>query len=410
MTLLLLMCYFRLATYTNYPSTYTGGYGVGGYRGGWYGTYNPALLYWAIIPSAFYIGYWGAYHRYNSQTGAYYAPVLSTGGEGTSNVIINGTEYTSDDDNYHYTFNMSTNNVYPMADYSFFASSDPSANPADFAYRLLFANVIEFNDANNNGFYDNGEQVLAVTSLANLPWQPLAVANRTAPNNASQTFIEVTTMASNVTRNNNASDTSFTAYLTWRSSNLQINATDGGVPLQPNSLWYNLSLSGYPLPTSPSTRLAIAQVLSLSTDNNIVFDVNMTTPADVARQIKTNETYGLSLGNYSNGRLEYEPTVNITDVSQPPSNAGIPSDSNRNAWIWGNSFDSRQQKLLYISIPYQNSTSPKLTGFGFLDVDVMNAAASGADTPSNPIANIATSMSAKVTLALATTAGFFMLL
>ncbi|KAG0185212.1 hypothetical protein DFQ28_009710, partial [Apophysomyces sp. BC1034] len=97
------------------------------------------------------------YHRYNSNTGAYYAPELTSQGSGTSNIVINGTEYSSKEDNYRYTFNISTNNVYPMVDHAYFASSDPTAHPTDFVYRLTTSHIVEFDDINQNGFFDEGQ-------------------------------------------------------------------------------------------------------------------------------------------------------------------------------------------------------------------------------------------------------------
>ncbi|KAJ8651559.1 hypothetical protein O0I10_012882 [Lichtheimia ornata] len=366
--------------FTNYRPTYTGGYGVGGQRSGWVGAYNPGIVYWGLMPAFFFGGYWWAYHRYNSHDGNYYAPELNIAGTGTSNVVLNGTEFTSDEDNYYYTFNMTTGYTYPMADHGFFATSDSSANPADFAFRLAFGHIVEFEDTNQNGFYDDGERLLAVTSLANAPWQPLSVQNQSMPANNSQTYYEITTVARNMSRGGaqGGGGSPFDVYLTWRSSNLQINMTEG-VPIQPNSLQYNLSLAGYPINTdNGNARLAIGQWLITSQDTPVVFDVNTTTPIDVARQIKTNETYGASIGAYSDARLEYEPTVNITPVANPPSNISLDSDGNTATWIWGDS-PQRTNNLLLVSLPWDNATtSPRLSGFGFLDVNVMSSYASSA--------------------------------
>lgn len=359
-----------VGTYTNYPSTYAGGYGAGRY-GGFYGAYNPAFLYWAIIPSFAYLGFAGTYHRYNSHDGAYYAPELIVSGSNTNNVVINGTENSSNEDNYYYSFNLTTQYEYPMADHAYFASSDPQTNPSDFSYRLGFMKLFEFDDANQNGVYDDNERVGQQTSLEHLAWQPLAVTNQTAPNNASQPFKQVSTMASNVTRDDGSA---FTVYLTWRSSNLQINGT-GGVPMEPFSLWYNLTLDGYSNNNNSSgmanLRLAVVQVLTTPQYTHLQFDVNSTTPANIAAQIKTNETYGLSIGNYSEGRLEYPNNVGISQ-----SNNQTNEDSNPNTWVWPSS-QKRQVTSLVITLPPLNgSSSPSLTGFGYLDVDVMNAAAS----------------------------------
>lgn len=395
-------CLFVIAGFTNYRPTYTGGYGVAGQRSGWVGAYNPALVYWALTPAFFFGGYWWAYHRYNNHDGNYYAPELTIGGTGTSNVILNGTEFTSDEDNYYYTFNMTTGYTYPMADHGFFATSDSSANPADFAFRLAFGHIVEFEDSNQNGFYDDGERLLAVTSLANAPWQPLSVQNQSMPTNNTQTYYEITTVARNMSRGGTqGSGSSFDVYLTWRSSNLQINMTDG-VPIQPNSLQYNLSLAGYPVNTeNGNARLAIGQWLITSQDTPVVFDVNTTTPIDVARQIKTNETYGASIGAYSDARLEYEPTVNITPVANPPSNISLQSDNNAATWIWGDSAQ-RTNKLLLVSLPWGNTTttSPRLSGFGFLDVNVMSSYASSASHAPAPSLSSSASLLARIWLTI----------
>ncbi|KAI9474810.1 hypothetical protein BDB00DRAFT_860415 [Zychaea mexicana] len=352
-------------SYTRYPTTYTGGYG-GGTRSGWVGGYNPGLIYWSIIPAWAFIGYYGAYHRFNQDDGAYYAPEISAASSG-SYAVLNGTENTSDEDNYYYTFNMTTAYSYPMADHGF--------NPANFAYRLAFAHIVEFNDANQNGFYDDNEAIVSAVSLDNVAWDNISVSNQTSPANASLWYYEFATVGRNLTHTRTQQP--FDAYLTWRSTNLQVNMTEG-VPLQPNSLQYNLTLANYPALANSTHRLAIAQILTTQDDTSIFQDVNTTTPIDVANQIKTNQTYGMSLGDYSQGRLEYEPTFNITEVTNPPTQAGIPSDANTNSWIWGDQAATRKQHLLFISIPPSNTNgtpNPRLTGFSFLDTNVMNAMA-----------------------------------
>ncbi|KAI7877527.1 hypothetical protein K492DRAFT_150451 [Lichtheimia hyalospora FSU 10163] len=396
------------AGFTNYRPTYTGGYGAGGTRNGWVGAYNPAMVYWALTPAFFFGGYWWAYHRYNNHDGNYYAPELNIAGTGTSNVVLNGTEFTSNDDNYYFTFNMTTGYTYPMADHGFFATSDSSANPADFAFRLTFGQIVEFEDTNQNGFYDDGERLLAVTSLANAPWQPLSVQNQSMPANNSQTYYEITTVARNMSRGGTPGGSPFDVYLTWRSSNLQINMTEG-VPIQPNSLQYNLSLSGYPVNTdNGNARLAIGQWLITSQDTPVVFDVNTTTPIDVARQIKTNETYGASIGAYSDARLEYEPTVNITPIANPPANISLDADGNTATWIWGDS-SQRTNHLMLVSLPWDNATtSPRLSGFGFLDVNVMSSYASSASA--SPVSSLSSNMLSRVwlTIGIATLACLYL--
>ncbi|KAI9278399.1 hypothetical protein BDA99DRAFT_492065 [Phascolomyces articulosus] len=363
--------------YTNYPTTHTGAYGRG--TGGWVGAYNPALIYWSIIPAWAFIGYYGAYHRYNQDNGAYYAPQLSAGSD-TYYAVMNGTQNTSDEDNYYYTFNMTTLFYHPMADHAYFSSSDPNANPADFAFRTIFSHVVEFDDVNQNGFYDSSEFLVAAMDLKDAQWDyTISVNNHSMPTNQSLWYYEFTTVGRNLTHTRTQQP--FDVYLTWRSSNLQINMTEG-VPLQPNSLQYNLTLDGYPALASPTHRLAIGQVISTQSTEYIMMDVNMTTPVDVANQIKTNQTYGMSIGDYNQGRLEYEPTVNISKVDTPPTQGGMISEANIAEWIWGDSVSTRDMHMFYISIPVSSNsntntttTNPVLSGFSFLDVNVMNAMA-----------------------------------
>jgi hypothetical protein len=369
------------------------------------GFYNPALLYFAIMPPFMFYGYHSAYHRYNQNNGYYYAPLLSEQGSNTQNVMINGTVNSGKDDNYRFTFNIKTNDQYPYADHAFFASSDPNVRDADFVYRLQFSQLVEFDDANQNGFYDANEQIYSVTSLQNLQWTSFQVSNITVPNNATQFYLQTATFA-NVTYNNTVNNPSFGVRLTYRTSNLQLNNT-APIVMQPNSLQYDFAVERFPSTIAnsrPNARLAVAQLLSTKPDEPVNFDVNMTTPVNVANQIKTNQTYGLSIGDYTEGRTEYQNTVNISDASagvltawgvrvDPQSLAAAPA-YNTNDWIWGSEANpsTRVNKLLLITIPgYKNATSNTTTinasysGFGFLDADVMNALANAGGTPSyNP--------------------------
>ncbi|KAL0144457.1 hypothetical protein V8B55DRAFT_1486738 [Mucor lusitanicus] len=348
------------SSYTNYPPAYSGGYSPAS-RYGYTGFYNPALIYFAIMPPFLFYGYHSAYHRYNQNNGYYYAPQLTEQGSNTNNVIINGTANSGKDDNYHISFNISTNNQYPMVDHAFFASSDHNARTADFVYRLQFSQVIEFEDANQNGFYDANEQIYSVTSLQNLAWQPFQVTNITVPNNATQSYLQTgttATVAYNNTAGNTTGSPNFTVRITYRTSNLQLNNT-APIIMQPNSLEYDFSVEGFPTTVAnahPNARLGVAQLLSTSANEPVNFDVNMTTPLDVANQIKTNLTYGLSIGDYTEGRSEYQPTVNISDAS----GAGIDANTvaaapgyNTDDWIWGaeSAPSTRVNKLLLITMP-----------------------------------------------------------
>lgn len=340
------------------------------------------MMYWFILPPFAFIGYNSYYHRYNYNDGYYYAPDITYQGSNTADVVINGTAYSGDDDghNYRYSFNISTNNQFAMADHAFYTSSDPNAHPADFAYRLAFTHVVEFEDSNQNGFYDSNEKIIALSSLQNLQWQPLILSNLTVPTNQSQYYLETKTYA-NATYNSSAGNPTFGINLTWRVSNLQLNNT-APVIIQPNSLQYDFSLVNYPSSNASAganRRLAVAQLFSYPQDETINFDVNMTTPVDVANTIKSNTTYGISVGNYTQGRLEYQNTVNISDVttggSLDPKTLATTSYSGAGDWIWGDDDASkRQSKLLFITIPSTNNNS--ISGFGFLDTDVMEAMAS----------------------------------
>jgi hypothetical protein len=312
--------------------------------------------------------------------------------------MINGTVNSGKDDNYRYTFDMSTNNQFPMIDHAFYASSDPNARDADFVYRTQFSSIVEFDDVNGNGFYDANEPILSVTTLQNLQWQNFIVTNITVPSNATQSYLQTSTFA-NVTYNNTASgggtgNPSFGVRLTYRSSNLQLNNT-APIVMQPNSLQYDIAIEGFPntvVNARPNARLAISQVLSAQAGIPIGFDVNMTTPVDIANQIKTNQTYGISIGEYTQGRLEFQPQVNISDVSTINSwtvldATGLASAPTYNTgdWAWGADAppSGRVNKLLFVTVPgYANSSGPiniGYSGFGFLDTDVMNALANGED-------------------------------
>ncbi|CAO3626165.1 unnamed protein product [Cunninghamella blakesleeana] len=374
--------------FNNYRPTYAGPYAGGGY--GYVGHFNPALGYFFIIPSALYLGYYAGYHRYHHTDGAYYAPQITNQGSGSSNVLINGTAYPDDNDNYHYTFNVTArSDQFATIDLAYFDSSDYNANPADFIYRLTMAHVLEFDDSNNNGFYDANERILSISSLQNINWQPMILNNRTVANNVSQTYLETTTFA-NVTYNNTAgtnqpnANTTFGITMTIRSTNLQLNGT-ASIPLQPNSIQYDIQLQNFPSITAGTLgtvnpRTALAQIVSTRPFTNVVMDVNTTTPLNIALQTKTNVTYGASVGNFSEGRLEYQPSVNITNMqgvsTSTWTNLLDPSQVNRlnapNDWAWGsaNGVDNRQNTMLLVTL--NNNT--QMSGLAFVDTDVISSA------------------------------------
>ncbi|KAI9263488.1 hypothetical protein EDC94DRAFT_606904 [Helicostylum pulchrum] len=395
------------SNYKNYPPAYSGGYTAAS-RSGYRGSYMPGMMYFAIMPPFLFLGYHSAYHRYNQNDGYYYAPAITEQGSNTQHVMINGTTNSGKDENYRYTFDISTDNQFPISDHSFYSSSDPNAHPADFAYRVQTTQIIEFDDANQNGFHDFNERILSVTTLQNLKWQNFLVSNITVPNNPDQNYLQTSTFA-NVTYNNTSpagstGNPSFRVLLTYRASNLQLNNT-APIVMQPNSLQYDFAVEGFPntiAKSHPNAKLAFVQVLSYPSKTPVVFDVNTTTPVDVANQIKTNLTYGISIGEYTQGRLEFQNTVNITKVPPYTTNAWTlmkPADlaaiSTFNPWTWGNpdASNTRDQELIFVTVPgYSNFNGTGLinasySGFGFLDTDVMNAMAGG-EAPNSGAATV----------------------
>ncbi|ORX62747.1 hypothetical protein DM01DRAFT_1330874 [Hesseltinella vesiculosa] len=321
---------------------------------------------------------------------------MTSQGSGSTNVLINATADTSannNDLNYHVTMNATARSDQFMTfDMAYYDSSDFATNPADFVYRLTFAHVLEFDDLNNNGLYDAQEPVLSITSLQNAPWQPLNLNNRTVPNNNTQTFLETIT-AANVTYNNTSpglvNGTSFSISVTMRSSNLQLNGT-APITIQPNSLQYDVILQNFPAvapPTAQNPRVALAQVVTSFLYSGISLDINSSTAPQDAQLIKSNLTYGLSVGNYSEGRLEYQSSVNITSLIGVGTNTwtGLldPSQVNRltdpNAWAWGAGVTPDQRNSSMILVTMNNANGGyQLSGLAFLDSDVINAAINAA--------------------------------
>ncbi|KAI8638200.1 hypothetical protein BD408DRAFT_373888, partial [Parasitella parasitica] len=375
--------------YQNYAPAYSGRYSSSS-RYGYNGHYNPSVTYFWILPPYWHYGYDSTYHRYQQDNGYYYAPQLTVQGSYSSNVVINGTVNSGDGDNYHYSFNISTNNQYPMADHAFFSSSDLNARNADFVYRLQFSHIIEFDDANQNGLYDEFESVYSLTSLKNLQWEQFQVQNITIPSNTTQSYLHTSTSA-NVAYNNIIDNPNFKVRITYRTSNSQLN-NSAPIPMQPNSLQYDFSVEGFPTAVArahPNARLGVTQLVTAITETPIGFDVNATTSLDVANRVKTNTTYGASIGDYTEARSEYQSSVNITDVSLSVSigvNAtvvAVDGAYSPDDWIWGTIAPSaREKKLLLITFPVNTTgynvaatMNASFSGFGFLDVDVMNALA-----------------------------------
>ncbi|CAO3576166.1 unnamed protein product [Absidia cylindrospora] len=374
--------------FNNYNPTYNGAYGTGRYSG-YYGTYRAGYPYFFIFPGFMFMGYYGMYHRYNNQ-GAYYAPQMSSQGTGSTNILVNGTAYASDSDNFHYTINVTArSDQFATVDMGYFASSDLNTNPADFIYRLTMAHVVEYDDVNNNGFYDAQEPILSITSLQKVNWQPMVLNNRTVPTNTQQTYLETVT-AANITYNNTAPATNqptFGISMTLRATNFQLNGT-ASIPLQPNSLQYDVQLQNFPGVAQGAShpRVALAQVVTTKPFTNTVMDVNVTTPTNIAQQTKTNVTYGASVGNFSEGRLEYQPTVYITNMAGVSTstwtNLMDPAQVNRandpNAWGWGDNLgvDARTSTMLLVTFNGNgnSNSSYQLSGLAYLDTDIINSA------------------------------------
>ncbi|ORZ12008.1 hypothetical protein BCR42DRAFT_493955 [Absidia repens] len=388
-------------TFNNYNPTYNGAYGTGRYSG-YYGTYRPGFPYFFVFPGFMFMGSYAAYHRYNNQ-GAYYAPEMSSQGTGSTNVLINGTAYASDSDNFHYTINATArSDQFATIDMGYFASSDLNAHPADFIYRLTMAHVVEYDDVNNNGFYDAQEPILSITSLQKVNWQPMVLNNRTVPTNTQQTYLETVT-AANITYNNTApsnpaaaNQPTFGISMTLRATNLQLNGT-ASIPLQPNSLQYDVQLQNFPGVAQGAShlRVALAQVLTTMPFTNTVMDVNVTTPTNIAQQTKTNITYGASVGNYSEGRLEYQPSVYITNMAGVSTStwtnlmdpAQVSRANDANVWGWGDKLgvDARTNTMLLVTFNgngngNSSSSSYQLSGLAYLDTDIINSAINGASS------------------------------
>lgn len=290
--------------------------------------------------------------------------------------MMNGTAYTDDNTNYHYTYAVTTSTGYPAIASGFYSTSDYSATPADFAYRLTFWQMVEFTDSNNNGVLDDGEQVAATIPLQG-SWSPIQIANKTSPTNSSLTYLEGQTTASI-----SASNKTFNATLIFRVANVEINNTFA-ITYVPNSAEYEFSTSGYSA-SNPANRLALLQILSSDPSILAATDINSTTPAADAAQIKTNQTYGVSVGPYSEGRLEYNNQLNLSNVTfgsyvGQASQLVLGNLTNLDKWMWtGKTIN--ETSVLAVTLPLANnaSTAQTIAGFAFMDVDVLNTEASSA--------------------------------
>lgn len=339
----------------------------------WYGIYNPNIIYWYYLPYFAYAGYQTKYYRYNEQNGAFYAPEMNVVGNGSPSVLINTTDYTDDVDNYHNTFDFSVSTGFPDIDSAYSSSSDPTSTPADFYFRLVFWQLIEYTDTNNNGAFDDGVDTVVFSIPLNnvtVPWTSLTFQNETADTN--RTYQEATTTASLAA----ASNRMFNISLTFRASNVQVNSTFV-LPIIPNAAMFDFFISGYTFKNSSSN---LALLTLLSTSENCYMDINSTDPAIIA-QIKTNTTVGVSIGDYSEGRLEWMSNVNVNNLTsasyvQSAQALLASKPSPILSYLLGNTTTPDPVSVLAMTIPPGSfnvvAGTANISGFTFLDVDVLN--------------------------------------
>ncbi|RUS23050.1 hypothetical protein BC937DRAFT_93005 [Endogone sp. FLAS-F59071] len=358
--------------YTNYRVTYGGAWSYG-FPYGWYGIYNPSIIYWYYIPSFAYPGYQTKYYRYNEQTGAFYAPELDVVGNGSPSVLINTTDYTDDINNCHDTFDFSISTGFPNIDSAYSSSSDPTSTPADFYFRLIFWQLVEYTDTNDNGAFDDGVDTVVFSIPLNnvtVPWTSLTFQNKTVETN--RTYQEATTTASLAS----ASKRMFNISLTFRASNIEVNSTFV-LPIIPNAAMFDFLISGYTFKNSSSN---LALLTLLTTSENCYMDINSTDPA-VVTQIKTNATVGVSIGDYSEGRLEWNSNVNVNNLTsasyvQSAMALLVGEPSPIQAYLLGNTTTPDPVSVLAVTIPPGSynvaAGTANLSGFTFLDADVLN--------------------------------------
>jgi hypothetical protein len=95
------------------------------------------------------------------------------------------------------------------------------------------------------------------------------------------------------------------------------------------------------------------------------------------------------VGNYSEGRLEYQPTVNITNMAgvgtSTWTNLMDPAQVNRGndpyTWGWGDlGVDARTNTMFLVTMNGGNNStaaSYQMSGLAYLDTDIINSAING---------------------------------
>ncbi|RUS18623.1 hypothetical protein BC937DRAFT_88532 [Endogone sp. FLAS-F59071] len=378
-------------SYYNYVPTY-GGYWGPGYQYGWYGQYNPSWIYWYVLPSANYQGYTTKYYRYNYAWGAYYAPMLSISGSSTLTRTINATEYTDDTNNYHTSFVFDLTAGYPSIDAIYYSTSDPSANMADYTFRVAFWELLEFLDTNGNGQFDDSVDVVINTIPLNrttIPWAPLTLFNRTLTG-TNRTYIEGETTAELLYNQSTSIPTPlkfFNATFIFRASNLQINSTSFALPLEPNSAAFEFSVTGFPFASNLS-RLAVIAILSAPDVEPTLMDIHTSNTPAVMQRILTDLSVGVSIGDYSDGRFEWKSSILVTNITsltfRDPMAALLTETLPR---LVGTPYatdgcDNVSSYILAMTVPKDSvnilAGSANISGFSYLDTDVLSSETNGA--------------------------------
>ena len=335
----------------------------------WYGNVKSSSIYWYIIPSAYYQGYTTKYYRYNDEFGAYYAPLLTISPNTTLVSMINATEYTDTKNNYHTSFVIDPFTAgYPSIETIYYATSDQAVTRGDFSFVTLFWGLVEFLDANSNGQFDDGIDTIVNTIPLNQTisdWSAVTLYNSTVAG-TNHTFIEGATTARLVS-GNSSSLGSFDVTITFRASNVQVNQTSSAMPLEPNSIVYDFSIEGFPFAFDVS-RLAVLTMLGTPYIEPALMDINTSNSASTIQQIMNDVSTGVSIGSFSQGRFEWISSVLTTNITGFDVSGFIISTFYKTS-------------LLAMTVPRNSMNTStgtaNITGFVYLDADVLSAQASG---------------------------------
>lgn len=355
----------------------------------WYGQYNPAWVYWYVLPSAYYQGYTTKYYRYNYELGAYYAPMLSISGSNTLTRTINATEYTDETNNYHTSFVLDLTAGYPSINAIYYSTSDPSATMADYTFRVAFWELLEFLDTNGNGQFDDGVDVIINTIPLNRtsnPWVPLTLFNRTLTG-TNRTYFEGETTAELLYNQSTSIPKLFNATFIFRASNLQVNSTSFALPLEPNSVAFEFSVTGFPFASNLS-RLAVLSILSAPDVESSLMDTNTFNTPAVMQRILTDLSVGVSIGDYSEGRFEWKPSILVTNITSlafvDPMVALLTETLPRlmSTPYAPNGCDNVSSYILAMTVPKDSMNisagTANISGFSYLDTDVLSSDTNGA--------------------------------